>query len=315
MLSDAKPLSNAQLAVFTAPILGVEFIIYPTLAILPSFYAALSGKGAAEFGTALLVSRSIYSWSGPLVGYLSDRFDTPWGRRKPWMIAGLALALVSVVLLFRPPAGAGPVYFAVASSLALASFSLIDIPYIAWGSEISRVPKERSRIAMWRMAVANLALLLFLGLPYIPIFGGSDFLSPVVIGRLGIVAFVTVAITVLLGVRFGPPPVADLSAPRPSEPFGEMVRHIACNRPFWSLAVATFLSYIAYSVILTLQFAFMASLGLVKQFGIVSIVSILAAVVTMPFWNAFAARVGKRPSWVDRNGARDPVGAVVFCRR
>src|SRR5665811_1127349 len=95
-------LSNRQLAIFTAPILGVDFIIYPTLAILPTFYASLSGRDLGQFATALLISRSVYSWSGPLVGYLSDRTHSPWGRRKPWMVLGLLVALISVVLLFHP---------------------------------------------------------------------------------------------------------------------------------------------------------------------------------------------------------------------
>ena len=36
----------------------------------------------------------------PLVGALSDRISTPWGRRRPWMVAGMALSLVGILLMW-----------------------------------------------------------------------------------------------------------------------------------------------------------------------------------------------------------------------
>jgi Na+/melibiose symporter-like transporter len=275
----------------------VELIIYPTLAVLPAFYASLSGRNLAEFATALLVSRSVYSWSGPLVGYLSDRIATPWGRRKPWMFVGLLVALASIVLLFRPPPGAGPAYFAWTSTLAFASFSLIDIPYVAWGSEITRDAAERSRIAAWRQTAALAALLVFAVLPYLPGFGGGTLLSPLAIERTGIVAFVIVAVTIGVVLRWGPPPVPERTA-RAGESVVAVLRSVLTNGPFWPVAAATFFSYVGFSLVLSLQLPFLASLGLAKQYGIVVIVSYGTAIVCMPLWTALAARAGKKRTWL-----------------
>src|SRR5712692_8173889 len=36
----------------------------------------------------------------PLVGALSDRITTPWGRRRPLMVAGMLLSLVGILLIW-----------------------------------------------------------------------------------------------------------------------------------------------------------------------------------------------------------------------
>jgi len=291
-------LSRRQLALFSLPIFGVEFIIYPALFILPTFYAARSASSMAAFATAVLLSRIIYSWSGPLVGYLSDRYPTRWGRRKPWMVGGAVIAIAGAGLLFFPPAGAGALYFGWASALALFAFSIIDIPYVAWGNEITRDYGDRTRIASYRMAFAAASVLVFLLLPYLPGFGGSDLLNAATIARLGIAAIVTVAVTVAVGVRFGPPSIVEVaSAPRPGETL-RMLRALVTNRPMLLLFCATFVTYMGWAIMSALQLVFLASLGIAQSYGIVLACSIAANLVGMPLWTALAQRLGKKRSWI-----------------
>lgn len=61
-------LSRVRLLNYSLPVLAIEFVIYPVLAILPSFYANMSGGKLASFATAILISRFVYSCSGPIVG-------------------------------------------------------------------------------------------------------------------------------------------------------------------------------------------------------------------------------------------------------
>jgi Na+/melibiose symporter-like transporter len=291
-------LSRRQLVLFSLPIFGVEFIIYPALFILPTFYAARSASSVAAFATAVLLSRIIYSWSGPLVGYLSDRYPTRWGRRKPWMAGGAVIAIAGVGMLFFPPAGADAVYFGWASALALFAFSIIDIPYVAWGNEITRDYGDRTRIASYRMAFAAASVLVFLLLPYLPGFGGSNLLNAGTIARLGIIAIVTVAVTVAIGIRFGPPTIVEIaSTPRAGEPL-RMLRALVSNRPMLLLFCATFVTYMSWAIYSALQLVFLASLGIAGSFGIVLASSIVANLVGMPIWTALAQRLGKKRSWI-----------------
>jgi glycoside/pentoside/hexuronide:cation symporter, GPH family len=286
-------MTPGRLLAYSLPILGIEFIIYPILAILPSFYVSLSGGELAAFATAILVSRIVYSCSGPIVGYLSDRIGTPWGRRKPWIVAGTVLEVVSVVLVFMPPRGAGPTYFAWTSALALFGFSMIDVPYIAWGSEMTRDYQVRSRITAYRAALAVGAQLLFLSLPFVPGFGGRNLLDPVVIQRLGIAAIVILTATILAALFFGPP-AADSAEEKPARtPLHLLLLNLVRNRPMWFLSGAIVFSFLGYTIPVTLALQFLASVGLTTSFSVVTIVAMVLSIVSIPLWLKLTYRLGK----------------------
>jgi Na+/melibiose symporter-like transporter len=49
----------------------------------------------------------------PLMGELSDRWQTRFGRRKPWLFIGTPLMMLGVYNLFIPPEGVGLAYMLV----------------------------------------------------------------------------------------------------------------------------------------------------------------------------------------------------------
>ncbi len=75
----------------------------PVYVYLPTFYAEDLGLGLAAIGGALLLARCFDVVTDPLIGLLSDRFRLRWGRRKPWIVAGAAIAALGLVRLFEPP--------------------------------------------------------------------------------------------------------------------------------------------------------------------------------------------------------------------
>ncbi len=291
-------LSSLQLIAYSLPIFGIEFIIVPILIVLPSYYIAHGTGSFALFGTAVLISRIVYSCSGPVIGYLSDRFNTPWGRRKPWMLVGLAIAVVAALMLFLPPRGASAWYFCVASSLALFSFSVIDVPYIAWGAEITRDTAMRTRITTYRAALATGATFAFLGLPLLfPAFGGHNVLQTTVINRLGYVAAVTIIVTVLIALAFVP---RGAEAAEDAPPRGELLRvlrGILTNVPMWWFAGAIIFTFLANLQPASVAIPFMESLRLTNWFQGMTMIGIAAGIVLMPLWLAITYRVGKARSW------------------
>src|SRR5215471_674987 len=59
-------------------------------------------------GIARSVPRFLDMLTDPLVGHLSDNTRSRWGRRKPWMLAGVLVAALTAVLMWSPPASLGP---------------------------------------------------------------------------------------------------------------------------------------------------------------------------------------------------------------
>ena len=104
---------------------------------------------------------------------------------------------------------------------------MMNIPYIAWGAELSSDYRERSRIVTWRMVAGSFGGILFLAAPFLLPFDTTEMnaqvLSAVAWGTLILVP-VTVAITC-----FGVPSAAPVVAP-PRTPFLSLMRSVLAQQ-------------------------------------------------------------------------------------
>ena len=82
---------------------------YPLAIWLPPYYGASLGS-LALVGTLLMLARFTDVFTDPLMGEISDRGRTRFGRRKPYMVLGAPCLMVSAWFLFVPPDGAGVLY-------------------------------------------------------------------------------------------------------------------------------------------------------------------------------------------------------------
>ncbi len=152
----------------------VVFVVVKQLLILTYLTAFLGVPvGIAGFvTTAVLVFDMI---TDPLIGYLSDRTQSRYGRRAPWMFIGVLVMSAGMVGLFSVPVGmamSGNLTWVVAFfGLATIGFTMVAIPYGAQSGEITQDPKERSAMTGWRMAFASIGILI--GGAVIPGLAGS----------------------------------------------------------------------------------------------------------------------------------------------
>lgn len=123
-------------------------------------------------GLALLVPRVWNVAADPLVGILSDKTRTRFGRRRPYLLGGAILWGACFALLFnltplhRPLLAA--VWFGLVFLLNNTGLSLYQVPYATMLAEISRDPQVRTRLAGYREIVARAAILLTLaGAPWL----------------------------------------------------------------------------------------------------------------------------------------------------
>ncbi len=86
-------LPGSDLAV---PSLVTSVAALPMALFVPAFYADDLGIPLAAVGGAIAASRLLDVVTDPLIGSLSDRLHTRWGRRKPWPIVGTPLFLLAV---------------------------------------------------------------------------------------------------------------------------------------------------------------------------------------------------------------------------
>lgn len=271
-------------------IIGLPIGIY-----IPAFYAGTLGLSLASVGFILMAARLSDVVTDPLIGLLSDKTRTRFGRRRPWIVAGAPLLAISSFMLFRPPVEVTNLYLLFWISAIYLAFTLIAIPYFAWGAEISSGYQERSRIAGVREIFMQLGLLTAISIPLVYAIvndAGENAAS----GRgamswLGISTAMLIPIcTIWLFSTVGEP---ARPATR-SVPFGKGLKIVLRNKPFRILLIASMFGALSASVgtgVVILFYEHVAGLGAEAPLLIFSM--FVFAIFGAPFWVFLGGRVSK----------------------
>ena len=117
------------------------------------FYTAAAGLPAWMAGLVLMLARLWDAVNDPIVGWLSDKTQTRWGPRLPWLV-GSALPLgIAMALMWWLPPGSDWVRFWVfvaVSVLANSLYTCVNLPYAALAAELTTEVSLRTRLNMAR---------------------------------------------------------------------------------------------------------------------------------------------------------------------
>ena len=118
------------------------------------YYNQALGLSGSLSGVALAVALLFDAITDPLVGSLSDRHRSRWGRRHPFMYGSAVPFALVFYLLFVPPAGLGQtglfawlLFFSLATRAALTFYS---VPHMTLGAELTPDYDERTTLAAVR---------------------------------------------------------------------------------------------------------------------------------------------------------------------
>jgi len=212
-------------------------VMMPLVVYLPPFYAQELGLSLATIGTIFFVARVWDGLSDLLVGALSDRTRHAWGRRKIWIAAGAPLLVAAMYFLCRPPAGASANYLATWLVLFYMAWTMVQVPYLSWGAELSQDYHERSRITAWREGGGLVGMLLATGGPYL-LFGEGVLSLKAVLGLFLVAVVVLVPLTGGAALTL----VQDRGGQTEnSQGLREILRILASNKPFQRLIAALLL--------------------------------------------------------------------------
>ena len=129
------------------------------------FMTEIAGISAGVAGTIYGVTKVWAGITDLFSGQMVDRFDTRWGRLRPWILFGSTPLAIVFVLLFSVPAGVGPTATIAWIFLFDAAFqlcySLVNIPYGSLSAAMTQDPVDRSKLSGARSiasAVTGVAL-------------------------------------------------------------------------------------------------------------------------------------------------------------
>lgn len=212
-----------RLAVFASLAIPLAGAGLPLAVYLPPYYAQDVGLGLGVVGAVFMLSRIFDAFTDPLVGALSDRTRSRFGRRKPWIAAGAPLFALSTAAIFAPHlfgVTPGAVWLSVWLIVFYIGWTMIQIPVSAWAGQLAAQYHERSRVQTYFQVATAAGLLLVLILPAVlDRIGARSGVSPdpslkvAVMGGFILVTFVPALVGALLLVKEPPAPPPN---PKPS---------------------------------------------------------------------------------------------------
>lgn len=131
----------------TANLVAFSFLVFLT---------TVAGLPPGLAGSVVMVGKGWDAINDPVVGLLSDRTRSRWGRRHAWMIYGAVPFGLSVVLLWLSP-NFGNVwltfgYYVLASVLFHTAYTVVNLPYAALTAELTQDYDERTALTSFRLA-------------------------------------------------------------------------------------------------------------------------------------------------------------------
>lgn len=290
-------LTRSTLAYYAFPAFVLAVPTIPVYVYLPTFYAETLGLGLATTGVVLLVARLFDVFTDPLIGLASDRYRFRGSRRKPWIAVGAVIAAASLIALFQPPEEVSTTYLLVWAIGLYLGWTLVAVPYTAWGAELSADYHVRTRITGAREAAQIFGILIAGSLPAaVAGMGGTEPQGLAVVAWLAVLA--GLPIVGLLLWRVPEPSAGDERTGHDGRGW-RSITEIARNRPFLRLLTAWFVNGLANgipAVLFPLYLQWGLEAGPVAR-GVLILAYFFAGVAAIPLWLWLSRRIGKHRAW------------------
>lgn len=141
------------------------------------FYTDVCAIPMTAVSLLMLISRFWDAINDPIIGSLSDRTNTRWGRYRPWLLIGAPLTAIILVLTFWAHPnwsdGSKTVYMYVTYCLLVCGYTCVNIPYGTLCGALTQNIEERAQINTSRSVCAMVAINI-ITLPLIAAFGGDN---------------------------------------------------------------------------------------------------------------------------------------------
>lgn len=248
---------------------------------------------------AVFMGRSVDWINDPIIGHLSDRTRSRWGRRRPFILFGLLpLAILFALFFWVPPLEnqvALAVYYGAIYMLLDTAATVVYMPYFALTPELTLDYDERTALNTARMAFSILGGLVAFIVPGLLIKAYPDartgyFTMAVVFGAVGVLPL----LLTFFGTRERP---EHLAQAQPT--FRESLAAMRDNRPFqfglgiflltWTV-IDLLQAVLLYFIIYWLRMAHISELLMGSVF--------ISAAVFLPLWAWVSARWDKTTAYV-----------------
>lgn len=288
---DAAP-RRAQTVAFGASGFPAQLMAQTFSAFVVYFYVAHLGVPAEWVAGAMIAHGILNALLNPLVGALSDRIRTPWGRRVPWIGLGIVPLVVAFALVWMPPELSAPgliVWFLIVVAVYDIAFVVVVLNISALFPEIFRTTGERARGNVPRQVFAIVGMVL--GTAGAPLLYGS-------IGWPGMALALGFVCLVMLLWSFGGGMIERRGVVSTEAPMSwtAQLKYTFANRAFVPYVIGSLFVQSAIAVILAaIPFYVRYSLHATESEGSILLAAIFVTAIPAIFlWSAVVQRTSPR---------------------
>ncbi len=276
-------------------------LLFTTLSFYFLFFLT-DGVGipAALAGWIFFIGKLWDAFSDPIMGYISDRTKTKWGRRRPFLLFGVFPLAVSYILLWqRYNINSEVLLFSLYALLAVVfftAFTALAVPYSALIPELTLDYNDRTALVSFRMTFSILFSIVGAALPmmFVDAVGGNVALGFRNMAFVfGIFSIVPILVT-FAGTRerFSGEGKAAVS-------IRDAYKLTLKNRPFRFAMLIFLLSWVTVDII-GVVFVYFVTYYLNRKelLDTLFFTMFAVAVVFLPFWYWVSRRVGKRWTYI-----------------
>jgi GPH family glycoside/pentoside/hexuronide:cation symporter len=260
------------------------------------FYTDIYGISAAAAGTIMLVARFWDMAIDPIIGVVSDRTNTRWGKFRPYILFGAIPYAVLAILTFTTPnfGEVGKIIYAGATYvLLMTAYAAINLPYSALGAVMTDDTYERAGLNTYRFIAGfgGQFVVTGLALTLAEFFGGGDKAQGFqytlfLFAGLSLVFFFITFKTTKERVQ---PPKAQ------KESLKEDVSNLFKNKAWVILAIVGIVSFVMFAMQnAAIAYYFKYYLGRENNVQLFNVIGTVALIVALPFSKPLAKRFGNK---------------------
>jgi len=298
---------------------GANLVFLTTLFYVLYYFTDVFGISPEVAGIIVLASKLWDAVSDPMMGTLSDRTNSRWGSKRPYLLFGALPLGITVFLLFYSPdfsesVTGGPDYRIWWSLFTYILFctaiTVVNVPYAALTASMTRDSHERSVITGFRMTFGIIGTLVAAGatLPLVGLFGGgSQVIGFRTVGAIYGTLIMLTSLVTFFAVRERVNPAAQATQ---KTPIGKTITAVLMNRPFILLVSATLMFMIGMNTMAAVvTYYFKYNLDAENLVAVANLCIFIPALLSLPLFVFIGKKVSKKFAY---NIGMGTVGAMLL---
>jgi len=271
-----------------------------------SFYFTVVGLNVWLVSLGFIIYSIWDAIDDPLIGVISDRTKTKWGRRRPWIFLATIPLCLLIIFIWTPPMNdeiLAFIYYVIILILFDLVFTTYTVNFNALWPEMFLTDADRSSVGVWRSIFTIIGLVFAFLLPEIFI---EDITNTEGYARTpgqfvlnGVVAAVIVGICILVMLKFGCFERKEFSKDVEGAPTWKTSYKVTFkNKAFMiycAIALGVFIVYGILPIMMPLYGEYVLNMS---DPGLILLVGLLISALSTPLWMHFRYKYGVRKSYI-----------------